>query len=95
MVLRNPVDRAVSQYYFIQSCDTDSYQHPRLEDVKSKSLAGLCGMPEYQNVQTRFIAGLHWELIGRWLGLGNYVLSRTKKNAGQPIQGLWPKRTLR
>ena len=84
VMLREPVDRAVSHYYFIQSCDTDSYQHPRLKDVKSRTLAGLYEMPEYQNMQTCFVAGLSWQLIGRQLNLNNvlgkYVLWRAKKN---------------
>lgn len=84
VMLREPVDRAVSHYYFIQSCDTDSYQHPRLQDVKSRSLVGLYEMPEYQNMQTLFIAGLPWQLIGRQLSLNNvlgkYVLGLAKKN---------------
>ena len=84
VMLRDPVDRAVSHYYFIQSCDTDSYQHPRLSDVQSRDLPALYEVPEYQNMQTRFIAGLHWQLIGRRISLNNVfgklALQQAKRN---------------
>jgi hypothetical protein len=82
-MLRDPVDRAVSHYYFIKACDGPSYVHPRLDDVKENSLVELYRKPNYQNMQTRFVAGLGWEYAGRFLSLngwGRWALKRAKKN---------------
>lgn len=84
VMLRDPVDRAVSLYYFIQSCSSRSYTHPQLNDAKQNNLVDFFKIPSFQNVQTRFVAGLGWEYTGRYLSLTNWLgrraLSRAKYN---------------
>jgi hypothetical protein len=84
-MLRNPVDRAVSHYYFIKSCEGPSYTHPRLNDVKKNDLVDFYQkITRHQNVQTRFIAGIGWEFAGRHLSSnsqrGQWALKRAKWN---------------
>jgi hypothetical protein len=84
VMLRCPVDRAVSFYYFVEACSDSSYKHPRLEEVRKNDLAEFYRNPVHQNVQTRFVAGLLSEYAGRYLDLngrlGRAVLRRAKKN---------------
>jgi hypothetical protein len=82
VMLREPIDRAISHYFFIQACDGPDYRHPRLDDARSENIVGLYQKPAYQNMQTRFVAGLGWEYAGRFLNLndrlGQWALSRAK-----------------
>ena len=84
VMLRDPIDRAISHYYFISACDGPSYVHPRIEDVRENDLVGFYRKAEYQNMQTRFVAGLGWEYAGRYVSLdgwlGRWALSRAKRN---------------
>jgi hypothetical protein len=85
VMLREPVDRAASYYYFVrQSMRSDSYSHPALEDATKYTLAEFYERPEYQNIQTRYIAGVEWEYAGRYLDLngkmGKLALQRAKSN---------------
>ncbi len=84
VMLRRPVDRAVSFYYFIEACSGPSYEHPRLEEVRKNSLTEFYEKPVHQNVQTRFVAGLLSEYAGRYVDLngrlGKAVLRRAKQN---------------
>lgn len=84
VMLREPLDRSVSNYYFIKSCDGPSYVHPRIEDVKQNSLVEFYRKAQYQNTQTRFLSGIGWEYAGRHLPLNNrlgqWALTRAKFN---------------
>jgi hypothetical protein len=84
VMLRDPIDRAISLYYFIISCSSSSYTHPQLNDAKQNSLTEFYEIPRYQNVQTRFVAGMGWEYAGRYLSfenwLGKRALCRAKNN---------------
>ncbi|WP_259211048.1 sulfotransferase family protein [Salinibacter ruber] len=84
VMLRRPVDRAVSFYYFVEACSGPSYTHPRLEEVRKNSLTEFYENPIHQNVQTRFVAGLLSDYAGRYLSLngslGRAVLRRAKQN---------------
>lgn len=84
VMLREPLDRSVSNYYFIKSCEGPSYVHPQIEDVKQNSLGELYQKTQYQNTQTRFLSGIGWEYAGRYLPLNNrlgrWALSREKFN---------------
>jgi hypothetical protein len=57
-ILREPLDRAISHYYFIKQCDTEDYRHPDLEDATRWDISTFYEQPKYQNLQTKFIAGL-------------------------------------
>jgi hypothetical protein len=84
VMLREPIERATSNYFFIKGCSNASYIHPRLDDVESSDLSDLYRIPEYQNLQTRFIAGLGWEYMGRHIDLNGWIgqkaLERAKYN---------------
>jgi hypothetical protein len=87
VMLREPVDRAVSHYHFIRACDGPSYVHPNVGDVRQYELLDFFRKPQYQNMQTRFVAGLGWTLAGRHISLNNrlgrWALSQAKRNLVQ------------
>jgi hypothetical protein len=84
VLLRRPIERAISHYYFIKDANSPTYTHPQSSVVEGHTLASLYERPEYQNMQTRFVAGLFWQVVGRRLSLngriGQYVLRRAKQN---------------
>jgi len=82
-ILREPVDRAVSQYYFIKQCDTKEYQHPDLPDANRCDLGGFYALQKFQNLQTKFTAGLlTMRLAGLFRGAvpDSLLLARAKYN---------------
>jgi hypothetical protein len=84
VMLRDPVDRAISQYYFTKMGDKPWYSHPNLEEVKKNDLVGFYQNPAHQNMQARYVAGLVWEWIGRHVSLNGVfrgtVLGRAKQH---------------
>jgi len=58
-MLRDPIDRAVSWYYFIKDLvRTDLWSpHPLREYADSVTLVEFYQNPKYSNMQTRFLAG--------------------------------------
>lgn len=80
-ILREPLDRAISNYYFVKQCDTPDYQHPDLDDAKHCDLAGFSALPRFQNLQTKYTAGLLAMKLGRCLPGGlrdQLLLARAK-----------------
>src|SRR5947207_1188941 len=57
-ILREPLDRAVSYYYFVKQLDTRLFRHHNLPDVIGFDIARFYGLKKYQNIQTKFTAGL-------------------------------------
>jgi len=57
-ILREPLDRAVSYYYYVKQLDTPLFKHQSLPDANRFDIAGFYGLENYQNIQTKFIAGL-------------------------------------
>ena len=56
--LRDPIDRAISHYYFIREAhDPPRYTHPLYEYASSVSLLEFYRNRAHQNRQTRFLAG--------------------------------------
>ena len=56
--LREPLDRAVSHYYFIKDCDPKKYLHPLRNIADSLSLEDFYSQNmRLQNLQTNYIAG--------------------------------------
>ncbi len=55
--LRDPIDRAVSFYYFIKAADKNIYKHPLRDYADSVTLKEFYENRKFQNQQTRFIAG--------------------------------------
>jgi len=55
--LRDPIERAVSYYFFIKDSDVNVYKHPLRDYADSVSLREFYKNKRFQNQQTRFIAG--------------------------------------
>lgn len=74
VVLREPLDQAISYYFFVLQCNYSHYQHPNLIDAQTRSLAEFYQLPRYQNMQTRQISGWPWSPLlshlPRGLGAG-------------------------
>lgn len=82
-MLREPLKRAVSFYYFLRDAKSESYEHPRHSDAMENDIASFYKLPRYQNVQTRFIAGVIWHRLNhlsRASTLANCMLRVAKKN---------------
>jgi hypothetical protein len=84
VLLRHPIERAISHYHFIKDANSPTYTHPQSSLVEDHTLVSLYEQPGFQNVQTRYIAGLFWQVAGRHFDLngpvGQYVLHRAKQN---------------
>jgi hypothetical protein len=61
--LRDPIDRAVSFYYFVKDSDPREYVHPARADAEAYSITEFFQLRQYQNWQARFIAGLPYHLL--------------------------------
>jgi len=81
--LRDPLDRAVSHYYFIRQCDPALCKHDRYPDATRYSLTEFYQQLRYQNEMTRMIAGIHWKRISKYVDvdiLNRWMLWRAKRN---------------
>jgi predicted nucleotidyltransferase len=58
VLLRHPIERAISHYYFIKDANSPTYRHPQSSIVEDHTLVSLHEQPAFQNVQTRYISGL-------------------------------------
>lgn len=56
--LRNPIERAVSCYYYIKDSDIQIYKHPLRDYADSVSLTEFYENRKFQNYQSRFISGI-------------------------------------
>ena len=54
-LLREPIDRAISYYYFVRQCDYSYYRHPDLPAAKALDLVEFTRLRP--NIQSRMIAG--------------------------------------
>lgn len=61
--LRDPIERAVSFYYFIKSSDINLYKHPLRDYADSVSLGEFYKKRNFHNQQTRAIAGFFSDMI--------------------------------
>ena len=82
--LRDPIDRAISFYYFVQQDgDHPSTRHPLCDYAESVSLKEFYQNKAFQNYQTRFISGFlgtkFYNVFGSKL-LQSTVLNGAKRN---------------
>jgi hypothetical protein len=78
--LRDPVERAISYYYFIKDSDTKLYKHPLRDYADSVTLKEFYENKNFQNLQTRFIAGLLQHSLYSKIQLKKIVLKSAKQN---------------
>ena len=63
-LLRDPIDQAISHFYFIRQCNTTHYKHPLLSDAQNLSLLEFTKL--HCNMQTVALAGiLSTKIYGR------------------------------
>ena len=82
-ILREPLDRCVSYYYFVRQCDTPDYKHPNLQDVKQLDIAQLYSLEKYRNRQTKSTAGFLATRLAAYLpgrAANSLLLSQAKHN---------------
>lgn len=64
--LREPLDHAVSYYYYVLQCETyhhghpAGHGHPALADAKRYPIEEFYAIEEHRNMQTKFTAGFEW-----------------------------------
>jgi len=63
VILREPLDHAISYYHFIKQCDFETYKHPKLSENKKYSLVEFYERKENRNLQTQMIAGFPFNRI--------------------------------
>lgn len=61
VILREPLDHAISLYHFILQSESNRYTHPLLKTAKQKSLVEF--MHAYRNPQTKVVAGFPWNRL--------------------------------
>ncbi|MEM1417032.1 MAG: sulfotransferase family 2 domain-containing protein, partial [Myxococcota bacterium] len=64
-MLRDPIDRVTSMYYFIKNVDRRHFEHPRRALVESTTLEEFAALPQIRNLQSRFVAGYPAMKAGR------------------------------
>ena len=65
-MLRDPIEQAISFYYFIHTCSTkpgDPYEHPLYPEVQKYDLLEFYAQPQHKNIQTRFLGGCLWHRL--------------------------------
>ncbi|MCS3672814.1 hypothetical protein GGP66_000218 [Salinibacter ruber] len=87
VVLRDPVERAISQYYNIlhPGGNKEVPDHPDYETARKYTLNEFYRLPRFQNEQPRMVAGVTASRLGRYVDLnegwmGDVVLERAKHN---------------
>lgn len=80
---RDPIDRAVSHYYFIKDSNPAAYKHPDREFADSKTLLEFYRDRRFRNLQTRYIAGYEYHRsypLMRHSSLERQILKRAIDN---------------
>jgi hypothetical protein len=88
VILRDPIERAISHYYNIlyPRGDKDVPDHPDFEVARTHELVEFYQSPRFQNLQTRMMAGIAAERLGRLVDLnekkwvGKVVLRLARRN---------------
>jgi hypothetical protein len=79
--LRDPIERAISHYYFIKDCDINIYKHPLREYADSVSLKQFYENRKFQNLQTQFVAGFFYQkFLHRFAYIDKKMLAMAKNN---------------
>jgi hypothetical protein len=70
--LRDPVDRAVSHYYFVKDSDPAVYVHPARAEADALTLIEFFQRRKNQNLQARFLAGFQYHYLYPRLDSGRF-----------------------
>jgi hypothetical protein len=81
VMLRHPVERAISHYYFIRNTSHENFKHPSLPDAEAHSLVDFYRLPRYQNMQVRYVSGLHYYHLKRLIHLRGPLKGRALRAA--------------
>ncbi|WP_251964087.1 sulfotransferase family 2 domain-containing protein [Salinibacter ruber] len=99
VMLRDPIDRAISHYYFIKASNSSTYTHPQADAAYKNNLVDFYRRPRYQNPQTRYTAGIQWHFAGRYISLngflGSQALARAKSNLREKYEAFGLKERFR
>lgn len=84
VVLRDPIERAISHYYNIlhPRGEKEVPDHPDFETARAHNLVEFYQKPRFQNIQTRIVAGITINFIGKFFNLnrGDIILRLAKRN---------------
>jgi hypothetical protein len=80
VMLREPVERALSSYHNAKRVYGPNYQHPVGADAQSHDVLDFYAIPKYQNMQARVVAGFLTHRIGEHVSL-NWLKSLVHKRA--------------
>jgi hypothetical protein len=67
VMLREPLDQAISYYYFVRQCNYSHYKHPSLEDANNNLISDFYKIKKYQNIQTKFTSGFPCNYLSKFL----------------------------
>ena len=81
VMLREPVERALSFYYNAKNACSETYEHPACANARSHDVLDFYKIPEYQNVQARVVAGLLPHRIGQYISFNNWLKSPVYERA--------------
>jgi hypothetical protein len=96
VILRDPIERAISYYYNIlyPRGSKNVPDHPEFEVARTHELVEFYQLPRFQNLQTRMMSGIAAERLGRLIDLnekkwvGKVVLRLARRNL-RLILSLW------
>jgi hypothetical protein len=79
-ILRNPIDRAISYYYYVRKEREPKYQHPDYELACDLDIKDFYERPGADNEQTRILSGWHSQIFTQ---CNPWLLDTAKKHLSQ------------
>jgi hypothetical protein len=85
-MLRDPVNRAVSYYYFVRRARSENYEHPHWRLANELDLSAFCQHAWFRNVETRSLAGFFCDriaLFGNDKFLNKLILNQAMRHLNE------------